>query len=241
LTFDGLRAVSWGIATVAPPGKMARVVNRLRIWDVPSGKVLLTVMDREGDYALSPDGKLLGAPGRVGDDPGGPLNFRPGAVGQVTVWRTDTGENVVTLPNVTVPCHLYFGPGGKLLATASFVDNQVVLWDLTTGKILHRLQGHARPVLHVAFSLDGKRAASLAPFAEVKLCDTRTGNELLNLPLEKGAAGNQSLAFSNDGTRLTASKRYYSVGGATPALVNQQSWDATPRSGEGAREGNTPR
>jgi WD40 repeat protein len=240
LSFDGLRAVSVRFPAVAPQEKKGQVENRLRLWDVTSGKVLLTVLNREGDYALSPDGKLLGACVREGNDSGRSQDLRQGFAGQVVFWRTDTGEKALTLPNVIVPGQLWFSPDGKLLAVHAIVESQIVLWDLTTAKVLYRLQGHAQFLTDVAFSPDGKRVASLDPLAEVKLWDTRTGNELLNLPLEKGPVLLQRLSFSRDGTRLTA-KSLSGMGFGIPPFVGQQTWDATPRPGEGVREGNASR
>ena len=52
-------------------------------------------------------------------------------------------------------------PDGKRALSAGFGDKTVVLWDLTTGKELHRFTEHTTAdVLGVAISPDGKRGLS---------------------------------------------------------------------------------
>jgi WD40 repeat protein len=52
-----------------------------------------------------------------------------------------------------------FSPGGKILAAVgerADKSGDVILWDLTTGKHLARLEGHPAGVQHVVFAPDGK-------------------------------------------------------------------------------------
>jgi WD40 repeat protein len=48
-----------------------------------------------------------------------------------------------------------FGPDGKRALSGSF-DKTVRLWDLATGKVVRRFEGHTLSILSVAFSPDGK-------------------------------------------------------------------------------------
>ncbi len=51
-------------------------------------------------------------------------------------------------------------PDGTRALSAGFNDKTVRLWDLTTGKELHRFTDHKAGVLCVAVSPDGKRGLS---------------------------------------------------------------------------------
>jgi WD40 repeat protein len=102
---------------------------------------------------------------------------------------------------------------GKLLARGA-IDGVVDVWDVATGKKLHKLKGHTASVCRVAFSPDGKTLASAAttwgiwpPGAEeargpgeMKLWDLVTGKERVTLKGHPGLA--LSLAFSPDGKTL---------------------------------------
>lgn len=52
-----------------------------------------------------------------------------------------------------------FSPRGDVLASGG-VDHIVKIWDVRTGKLLSKLEGHTYPVLTLAFSPDGSRLVS---------------------------------------------------------------------------------
>jgi WD40 repeat protein len=51
-------------------------------------------------------------------------------------------------------------PNRRVLACASYHENNVQLWDVVQGRLLHTLQRHTAPIKTVAFSPDGRLLAS---------------------------------------------------------------------------------
>ncbi|KAJ3301837.1 general transcription repressor [Blyttiomyces sp. JEL0837] len=98
----------------------------VRVWDLASGGCArLIVNDDDGEHPGGPNGGLGGGPGGVGKDAAG--------VTSLAICPVDGGSCVVT---------------GSL-------DRQVRLWDLRTGRLLERFEGHRDSVYSVAFSPDG--------------------------------------------------------------------------------------
>jgi WD40 repeat protein len=68
-------------------------------------------------------------------------------------------------------------PDNKILAWTG-EDDLIRFWDLTTGRPIRLLVGHARPVHAIAFSPDGKIMASAGRDRTVRLWDVATGKEM---------------------------------------------------------------
>jgi len=126
----------------------------------------------------------------------------PGAIARLGTmrWRQSSGVTCVA-----------FSPDGKLLAAGSGVkDGSIYLWEVATGKVRRRLQGHTHEVQTIAFSSDGKRLASCSVDSTIRLWSVATGQELWRF----GEQGNACLAFSPDGKILaTATVRFRPVPG----------------------------
>src|SRR5262249_35484543 len=123
----------------------------LFICEADTGRILHRVHEEAGAISeprFSPDGKLLAAE-RGG---GGKFN-RPR---QLAVWEADTAKEVRTIYDVY---GWAWSPDGKTLAGAKRDFDNAYLWDVATGKELHRLPVHHPPGTDLAFSPDGKTLA----------------------------------------------------------------------------------
>ena len=111
---------------------------------------------------------------------------------------------------------LAFSPDGRTLASGGgFNENPadliqefvlkrhaVRLWDLTTGKQLAELQGHAGPISSVGFSPDGRLLATASWDDTIRLWDSASGNAISVL---EGHTENVSMvAFAPDGDTLAS-------------------------------------
>ncbi|SDL99814.1 WD domain-containing protein, G-beta repeat-containing protein [Franzmannia pantelleriensis] len=107
---------------------------------------------------------------------------------------------------------LAFSPDGALLASAT--ESSLKVWDLASGRLKHRLDGHrspevdrALPVTGLAFSPDGSLLASTSwnpgvmPDASLKLWDPATGEPRQALA---GGQGCREVAFSATGDSVWA-------------------------------------
>jgi WD40 repeat protein/serine/threonine protein kinase len=162
----------------------------LKLWEVASGKELLTRRGHEGDIetlAFSPDGRAIAT---GGDD------------GTIKLWDAKTGATVWTLTgHQWIVWGVAFSPDGERLASGG-ADNTVRLWDLTAGRAAGILQGHQDVVAAVAFSSDGQYLASGARDETVKVWDWRTGREAFTLHGHTKQV--TSVAYHPNGRRLVS-------------------------------------
>jgi WD40 repeat protein len=166
----------------------------LKVWDLATGKERTFARDDRGritSVAFSPDGKTLAA--GVGIFLG-----QRGWDGTVRVWDVAGGkERVFLRDNEGMVPAVAFSPDGKTLAAVQgrpalgergSAPDVVKLWDLDSGRVRARLEGHpfARAV---AFSPDGTTVATAGddsyPIPEpkvvtgdVRLWDAATGQSL---------------------------------------------------------------
>jgi WD40 repeat protein/tRNA A-37 threonylcarbamoyl transferase component Bud32 len=211
--------------TVTAGRKGAGPKGAVRVWEVSTGKEVLTVQEMPSPVvrlAFSPDGRRLALP-----------MIDPRALdqsGEVKVWDLENGPGPAGAPlTLRWPAGaivgVAFSPDGTRLAGAS-LDGTVPLWDVGTGAVVRTLRGHTNPVICVAYSPDGSRLASAGGDRVVKLWDPATGHEALTLRGRNAVF--LVVAFSPDGRQLAAAGSEKPGGGPAEVWV----WDAPPVEGE---------
>lgn len=140
---------------------------------------------------LSPDGRWLAA--------GGPA----GSLRLIELEADAVGRNLTLYPtNNTGALSLAFSRDSRTLA-ASFRDSTaIVLLEVDTGEVLHRLHGHPGFVRSLLFSRAGDRLVSADGDRLIKVWDPNAGRELATFTGHR--AGNHSLALTSDGRTLAS-------------------------------------
>jgi WD40 repeat protein len=157
--------------SATPQGKTLAVAGDkvVRLWDMTTQKQRAPVFDGLSSISpvvCSPDDRILAAGGEDHT---------------IRLWDVKTGILKVQLHGHSEPIRfLAFSPDGQLLT--SLGQDGTFLWDIATGRQLHRVPGKVllRPA---ALSPDGKIVAlrNRQP-EEVTLVETATGKELQKLP-----------------------------------------------------------
>ena len=114
-------------------------------------------------------------------------------------------------------CNVYaldYSPDGKHLV-AGYNNNQVRIWDITSGKMERLLEGHTGVVWSVAYSPDGKMIISGSADKTVKCWDAETGKLIRTLPDKKGDKGHSLtvsyVTFNPNGTYIASGSSDKSV------------------------------
>jgi WD40 repeat protein/serine/threonine protein kinase len=195
--FGPIRSLAW-----RPDGQQltlagGAVVDKVQVWNAATGREVLAIpIDLASIFSVawSPDGTHLAA------------GLEDGTIRVI--------ELVKDTPKVRVfkahrgPVHsLAWSPKGDRLASGGggfdwLGDNDIALWDPTSGTEEARLQAHKGPVLRVAWSPDGKRLASASPDSLVIAWDAETGRKLITMRGHNDWA--TGVAWSPDGTRLAS-------------------------------------
>jgi RNA polymerase sigma factor (sigma-70 family) len=168
-------------------GKLVACTGNMNaIWDVASGKMVRKLRPSSEDLAFSPDSKQIA----LVDDKVIYLDD----VGTGAEVRRFQADNLVAAQINA----LAFSPDGKSLAAGDGYK-VVYLWDVSTGKLVHRLADHHRGVYTVAFAPDGKLLASGGEDHIIRLFDTETGKEVRRLDANGWVT---NIAFAPDGKTL---------------------------------------
>ncbi|MBI3467783.1 MAG: protein kinase [Planctomycetes bacterium] len=127
------------------------------------------------------------------------------------IWDIESHTRVRDLKLGLGPSWVVFSPDGKSLAFVESEGSTILIYDATSGKAIHRLRGHSKPVRALAYSGDGRHLVSASNEDMLKMWDTASGQELLSAPYNGWPT---VLAFRPDG-------KYFAAGG----------WDRQDHSG----------
>jgi WD40 repeat protein len=175
----------------APDSKTVAGTTRKAIvfYDVATGKPARQLDGyRDCMYlAYSPDGKLL-ASGGLDDVKKEQYSLR--------IWDGGTGQELrrCVLPKNEPPTCFAFSPDSRHLV-AAVAETDTFLFDVQTGKVLHRLPHYW--AFRVAFAPDGKTVASIRG-QTIRFWDPKTGKELF-LEFQGHQRSVSSVAVSSDG------------------------------------------
>jgi WD40 repeat protein len=223
----------------SPDGKMLLTsgINRVRLWDVASGKIKREATVEGEPQVFFVDGKTVVQASedtiRVLDALTGKeirqLRSRRGRIREValssdgkrlvvhseeyghTVWDVATGEQLHNFDGHWGSVEsLAFSPDGKQLVSVAGQFEPLHVWDVSTSKLLLRIPCRDWPVCCVAFAPDGKTIACgsyAAPNADNPIRLLDSTTGRRVRALKGHLGSLHSLAYSPDGRHLVSSGR----------------------------------
>lgn len=154
----------------SPDGKKlaaAGADRAIRVFDVESGKLLLTIEDHADwilDLAFSPDGTKLASASRDKTS---------------KVFDVEKKESLVTFPaHAETVYSVAWSPDGKLIATSGG-DSQIRIWNPgEEAKQTRAIGGFGGPVFKVLYHPEGKAVVACSADRSVRTFDPANGNAL---------------------------------------------------------------
>jgi WD40 repeat protein/serine/threonine protein kinase len=199
-----------------------RKSSRVKVWDVATGKELLSLpvyVDTKyytpysGMLAFSQDGKRLAFSEK---GIGSPFNPKGPEV-KLLVWDLTTGKELLSLKGPFVSLMALSPDGGRVAASVESWPGRdqkepVLVWDVATGKELALLEDGGAYAL--TFSPDGSRLAGSRDVVtagmlkyEIRIWDAATGKAQLTIRPAQFAFFASKVAFSPDGAQVVVAGR----------------------------------
>jgi WD40 repeat protein len=158
----------------------------VRIWDVGTGKLLMTLNQPEGSkgVAWSADGKFIAAGTDIAVEDG-----------HIMIWDVTTGKQKLDIPvGNTRVATLAFSPDGTHVLAGLLEAHRAGVWDTTTGEQVFDFAVNSENVSATAYSHDGKLIAIGSHDGTASIWDAASGEQLFML----FTSGTVRMAFSPD-------------------------------------------
>jgi WD40 repeat protein len=218
-------------ARICADGTRAVCVSRdrtIRMWDLQSGRATRVLVSAEGGRAgpsLRTGSALLlelelapvvdVCPKAITHDSGVAISPDGTRVllalaSSLCVWDVDTGGVLSEELEDTDMSAVAFDAQGSVAVLGSLLGTLRV-WDLTHGKTLHLLQGHAEGIVDVVIPSDGRTAITADKSDALRMWDLQTGVERMTMTGKAGRvdavsiAPNGEFAYSVYGDTVVAS------------------------------------
>jgi WD40 repeat protein len=182
----------------------------IKLWDARTGREIRRFADFHAiSIVFNPDGNQFASSHRGG---------------VIILWDTATGREIrrIATGHTSHIASIAFSPDGRQLISCSsgstdsgvFMEGEIKLWDVVTGREIRRFIGHTSGVMSIVFSPDGRQILSSSIGIlesgryrdwEIKLWDTNTGREIRSF--SGHSDGVNSVAFSPDGRQLISGSR----------------------------------
>ncbi len=187
----------------SPDGQLIASISEdktAKVWKVDNGQLLTTLGDGQSKkittVSFSADSQLIAY---TGED----QNIR--------FW-TVTGQQLRVLPTQGTVSSLSFSPDNNLLATS--VGKEVILWNLSAGKVVRTLKEHTGAITSISFSPNGKVIAVADQDDMVKIWSL-DDNKAIKSISNYGTIG---IRFNSDGNLLIVTNKdqtikYYALDG----------------------------
>jgi RNA polymerase sigma factor (sigma-70 family) len=162
----------------------------LVVYELPSGKERFRKTSEKswmGEPTFSPDGKVLAVVG------GTPIKDT-----RILLFDTEAGQPLGEINSGEAFRNLAFSPDGKAIVACAYPQNLTV-WEVPSGKVLHRVKAGISALMRAAFTRDGKSVVvSMRRPSPVRI-DVATGKELQRYHTYPGRS---QVAVSPDGQTL---------------------------------------
>jgi RNA polymerase sigma factor (sigma-70 family) len=180
----------------APAGKILAATSiwgfGVFLWDAasgqPRGRLPIDILDDCNSLVFSPDGQTLLTNER---------NLLDVATGKIIRHFDFSSRRIGSNCAAISPDGLTVAAESEQNATSA-----TVLWELATGHVLRRIDGHTGFVRGLAFAPDSKSLASASDDKTVRIWEVATGKELRRL--EGNPKGARSVAFAPGGSLLAS-------------------------------------